>query len=544
MKMNNLIFLNIGAGSKKIQGFINVDIEPGSDVMADVTKGLPFEDGSVDGIYSEHFIEHLSQAEGCFFFRECRRILRPGSIMRIATPDLDAIVDFFNKGGVNSSANVSDWLHSDWTTFGYEWISNRAEMLNTAVREWGHKWMYNEEEMIRLGEMCGLKFKTRCEFGESSNPWLKNLEYRDSSSLIIEFEKPYRKSFGGYPIVSVCIPAYKPVFFKEALDSVINQTYEHLEILISDDAPNADIEEIAKNYSFDKRIKFFKNPVHGGDENYINALSHATGDYIKFFNDDDILVPTCVETLVRAAEENPHATLITSTRKQFQTLGEFFPQSGPFMPILSESSEIDCQIVMSSILENRLNFIGEPNCTIFRREDILDIKPSLLTIGGQQGVMGTPGDVVMWLNLLSKGNMIYLVDCLSYLRVHPQQIQNSADYNSKGIAAWERMIQQAKRLGMHKKSVYIPEKIKSLNHPISTTIPVDLIAVLEALSANEISIATEALNNYIERKGQSSWTYALLGDIFLSIGKKSEADEILKEGKRLYPRSAELLQRI
>lgn len=542
--MNDLIFLNIGAGSKNIQGFINIDIEPGADIIADVTKGLPFEDNSVDGIYSEHFIEHLSQDEGLFFFRECRRIMRPGSIIRIATPDLDSIVDFFNKGGVNSSANISDWLHSDWKKFGYEWISSRAEMLNIAVREWGHKWMYNEEEMIRLGEMCGLKFKKRCEFGESSNLSMRNLEYRDSSSLIIEFEKPHRKSFGGNPLVSICVPAYKPDFFKEALDSVINQTYENLEILISDDSPNSCIEEISKPYFFDKRVKFFKNPIHGGDNNYINALSHATGDYIKFFNDDDILVPNCVEYLVRAAEENPHATLITSTRKQFKTLGEFFPQSGPFMPILSEDSEIDSQIVMSSILENRLNFIGEPNCTIFRRQDILDIKPSLLTIGGQQGVMGTPGDVVMWLNLLSKGNLIYLVDCLSYLRVHSQQIQNSTDYNSKGIAAWGRMIQQARRLGMHKKSDYIPEKIKSLNRPISTPIPVDLVNVLEALSNNEIIIATEILYNYIERKGQSSWTYALLFDIFISINKKTEAYEILNEGKRLYPRSAELLHRI
>lgn len=542
--MSELLFLNIGAGSKKIQGFINVDIEPGADIVTDVTKGLPFEDNSVDGIYSEHFIEHLSQDDGCFFFRECRRILRPGSVIRIATPDLDLIVDFFNKGGVNSRANISDWLHSDWTRFGYEWISNRAEMLNIAVREWGHKWMYNEEEMIRLGEFCGLKFKKRCAFGESSNPSLKNLEYRDSSSLIIEFEKPHRKSFGGNPIVSICIPAYNPNFFKEALDSVINQTYEQLEILISDDSLNADIEEIVKTYSFDKRIKFFKNPVHGGDRNYINALSHATGDYIKFFNDDDILVPRCVESLVRAAEENPHATLITSTRKQFQTLGELFPQTGAFMPILPESSEIDSQIVMSLILANRLNFIGEPNCTIFRREDILDIKPSLLTIGGQEGVMGTPGDVVMWLNLLSKGNLIYLVDCLSYLRMHSQQIQGSQNYNSKAMAAWGRMIQQAKRLGMHKKSDYIPEKIKSLNYPIPTPMPIDLIDVLEALSTNEISIATEKLYNYIEIKGQSAWTYALLVDIFLSIGNKTEADAILKEGIRLYPRSAELLQRI
>jgi GT2 family glycosyltransferase/predicted SAM-dependent methyltransferase len=447
---NDLLLLNIGSGSHKLPGYINVDVEAGADIVADITKGLPFNDNSVEGVYSEHFIEHLSQGDACFFFRECRRILRPGGIVRIATPDLDEIINSFNSAGTNSSGNPLGWLQPDWSRFGFEWIANRCEMLNISMHEWGHQWLYNEEELIRLGQFCGLTFKKRHALCESSIPWFKDLEHRDGSTLIVEFEKSVRRPFGGNPLVSVCIPAYKPQYFKEALDSIVHQTYTNLEIIISDDARHEQIFETSTPYLSDKRFIYIKNPDHGDENNYINALTHATGDYIKFFNDDDILERECIEKLVFALEANPYATLATSTRKQFQVFGQFLPQNGSFIPILPESSEIDSQLVMHSTLAKRINFIGEPNCTLFRREDVLDIKPHLMTIGGQRTIMGTPGDVVMWLNLLSKGNLIYLTDCLSYLRMHPNQVQNSGGYREKGLQGWDRMVRQAIRLGMHK----------------------------------------------------------------------------------------------
>lgn len=58
-------------------------------LRCDVTQGLPFQNNEVDGVYSEHFIEHLSQTDGIGFLRECRRILKPGGTIRIATPDLE-----------------------------------------------------------------------------------------------------------------------------------------------------------------------------------------------------------------------------------------------------------------------------------------------------------------------------------------------------------------------------------------------------------------------------------------------------------------------
>ena len=53
----------------------------------DVTKGLPFEDNSVEYIFSSHFIEHLHYPQAVEYLRESFRVLKPGGIIRTICPD-------------------------------------------------------------------------------------------------------------------------------------------------------------------------------------------------------------------------------------------------------------------------------------------------------------------------------------------------------------------------------------------------------------------------------------------------------------------------
>lgn len=544
MNDSKKIYLNIGSGNNKLPGFINVDIEPGADVVADVTRGLPFNSNSVDGIYSEHFIEHLSQAEGCFFFRECRRILKPGATMRVATPDLDEIIASFTKAGFDSAGNPAGWLHPDWFRFGFEWISTRAEMLNTAMREWGHKWLYNEEEMVRLAVFCGLSGANRCELGKSGTPEFCNLEHRDGSGLILEFTKQKRVAFGGKPLVSVCIPAYKPTYFKAALDSLVAQTYSNLEIIVSDDARDSGIYDVVLPYLSDTRFRYIKNPVHGGDENYINALNHATGPYVKYFNDDDLMTPDCIEQLVVAAESFPEAVLVTSARRQFSGNMELQPPAGGFLPPVQHDSLIDGMHAMAMLVASQINFVGEPNCTLFRKADIEGVKPHLLTMGGQKNVWGSPGDVVMWLNLLSKGDLVFLTPVLSYLRSNPQQIQRMDDYQTKGIAAWSRMVQQAVRLGMDRQST-------GVQRPVLPISPAEIIEnsgvafeIHSLIEAGDLARATSLLQPMMSGPVVSDIAWALLGDLFVKTGRLSDALETWNTGVLKCPESRLLRSRL
>jgi len=63
-KKTNPLKLNIGCGTVKFPGWINIDIETNADLVLDIRRGLPFDNNSVDFIYCEHFIEHISYKEG------------------------------------------------------------------------------------------------------------------------------------------------------------------------------------------------------------------------------------------------------------------------------------------------------------------------------------------------------------------------------------------------------------------------------------------------------------------------------------------------
>lgn len=78
--------LNIGCGNKKKEGFIGVDKYPcdAVDKIADINETLPFEDNSIDEIWTDNVIEHARDIAD--FMRECHRICKNNAVMTIITP--------------------------------------------------------------------------------------------------------------------------------------------------------------------------------------------------------------------------------------------------------------------------------------------------------------------------------------------------------------------------------------------------------------------------------------------------------------------------
>ena len=81
------VILDLGCGNLRHPGSIGVDILPhaeGVDVVADITRGLPFADNSVDGVYMVHVLEHISDLVG--FMEELWRVCRPNGWVSIRGP--------------------------------------------------------------------------------------------------------------------------------------------------------------------------------------------------------------------------------------------------------------------------------------------------------------------------------------------------------------------------------------------------------------------------------------------------------------------------
>jgi len=171
--------LHVGCGNVKLPGWLNIDVEPGADLVIDVREGLPFEENSIDFIYNEHFVEHFTYEEGEKVLREFWRCLKKEGVLRIATPDLDFLVQIYNK----------DFKNQDWFPAGFEFVKTKGMAMNMAFRWWGHQYVYNEEELTGQLVKVGFQNIKRCELNKSNYPELSNLETRKESTLILEAVK-------------------------------------------------------------------------------------------------------------------------------------------------------------------------------------------------------------------------------------------------------------------------------------------------------------------------------------------------------------------
>ncbi|WP_261928229.1 glycosyltransferase family 2 protein, partial [Vibrio aestuarianus] len=110
------------------------------------------------------------------------------------------------------------------------------------------------------------------------------------------------------PLVTIIIPTYNAAnFIRESLLSIVNQTWENIEIIIGDNASTDDtesrIEDIIKEH---KHIVYIKNKENVGySKNCNDLMKMSKGKYISIFHSDDIYSPFIVEEQVKYMEEHP-----------------------------------------------------------------------------------------------------------------------------------------------------------------------------------------------------------------------------------------------
>lgn len=106
-------------------------------------------------------------------------------------------------------------------------------------------------------------------------------------------------------LISIAMCTYNgEKFIKEQLDSILDQTYKNIEIIIVDDVSNDTTVEIIQNYK-DNRIKFFKNEKNlGFVKNFEKAISLCSGDYIALADQDDIWKNYKIEKFIQEIGDN------------------------------------------------------------------------------------------------------------------------------------------------------------------------------------------------------------------------------------------------
>ena len=119
------------------------------------------------------------------------------------------------------------------------------------------------------------------------------------------------------PKVSVLMPIYKTnvIFLREAIESILAQTWTDFEFLIIDDCPSDTREYVVKSYK-DTRIRYFKNARNLGIAATRNKLLHlAKGTYLAIFDHDDISLPTRLEKEVTFLDTHPDVGVVSGQIK-------------------------------------------------------------------------------------------------------------------------------------------------------------------------------------------------------------------------------------
>lgn len=105
-------------------------------------------------------------------------------------------------------------------------------------------------------------------------------------------------------LVSIIMPVYNgEMYLEQAIDSILKQTYPHIEIIIVDDGSTDATPDIVKRY---KSIKYFRQSNQGPSAARNAGVRLSSGKYIAMMDADDLSTPTRIEEKVNFLEKNPH----------------------------------------------------------------------------------------------------------------------------------------------------------------------------------------------------------------------------------------------
>lgn len=213
------------------------------------------------------------------------------------------------------------------------------------------------------------------------------------------------------PLVSICMPVYNgEEFLQRAIQSVLDQSYENIEVIIIDDR------SIDRSWSIiesvkDPRIVAMQNLTNLGAEGNCNkALAVCSGKYIKLFPQDDLLSTNCLAAQVQSLEAHPDAVLAFCRRHIIGPHDQHYCYRGP----RGKSGLIEGDALIRACLTTGANVIGEPGAVLFRRS-------TAGAVGPLSGQFPYVIDLEYWVRLLQYGAAYYHHEALASFRVSAQQ---------------------------------------------------------------------------------------------------------------------------
>ncbi len=183
--------VNIGCGSRGHPDWVNVDFMalPSVNCVYDCRKRLPFPDGSVRMIFTEHFFEHIDYTEETpCFLSECRRVLKAGGVLRIVVPDAGRYLRAYAADGWEALTHLRGLRADQFDPYTGSIYRTKMELINEVFRQaYTHKFAYDAETLRQVLHDAGFARTIHQDFGRSELPELTiDLPARAHESLYVE----------------------------------------------------------------------------------------------------------------------------------------------------------------------------------------------------------------------------------------------------------------------------------------------------------------------------------------------------------------------
>ena len=148
------------------------------------------------------------------------------------------------------------------------------------------------------------------------------------------------------PTVSVVIPAFNASpYLREALESVMAQTYQDFEIILIDDGSTDDTAEIAADYR--PLLRYFHQENAGPAKARNRGIAEAKGKFVAFLDADDVWLPEKLEKQVRRFRAEPDLGLVTTGHQAFE-VGRIHPPEKDKRKLLFEGGNVAKAIFVHS----------------------------------------------------------------------------------------------------------------------------------------------------------------------------------------------------
>ena len=237
------------------------------------------------------------------------------------------------------------------------------------------------------------------------------------------------------PLVTVLMPVYNcQLYIREAIESILNQTYVNFELLIIDDASTDETVAIIKSYE-DARINLVVKPENSGLTKSLNyGLSLAKGEYIARMDGDDISLPNRLAVQIEYLEKNKEVALCGT---QYKVIGrEKYSNHPCSYEDLKVNLLEECYIAHPTVVF-RTAFVKTHKVNYSEKFDFIE-------------------DYELWSRLIFLGKIVNIDQVLVHYRVHENQI-SSTRYNIQLEKKKEIILSMFRRLYPSLPEVFVEE---------------------------------------------------------------------------------------